>query len=209
MAERAASTEPTIALRPRSSRSHVPTPKAQSEEPKPNEGRPVRDTRRHSIFSQSALTAPAPTRASARRKPPPKGEVTSAENGQKTVTHVKRSQGSKINRKKKPDGQPNEVEENDSDDERYCICNDIAYGDMISCDNNVSPLLRLAMDTSTDKPPQCDKEWFHFKCVGMTVLEMPGRRAKWYCPDCREKLGIDAFGNPKVPPPLPGRRGNR
>jgi hypothetical protein len=43
----------------------------------------------------------------------------------------------------------------------------------------------------------------------MTVLEMPGRRAKWYCPDCREKLGIDAFGNPKVPPPLPGRRGNR
>ena len=140
VAERAASTEPTIALRPRSSRSHVPTPKAQSEEPKPNEGRPVRDTRRHSIFSQSALTAPAPTRASARRKPPPKGEVTSAENGQKTVTHVKRSQGSKINRKKKPDGQPSEVEENDdSDDERYCICNDIAYGDMISCDNNVSP----------------------------------------------------------------------
>ena len=145
VAERAASTEPTIALRPRSSRSHVPTPKAQSEEPKPNEGRPVRDTRRHSIFSQSALTAPAPTRASARRKPPPKGEVTSAENGQKTVTHVKRSQGSKINRKKKPDGQPNEVEENDSDDERYCICNDIAYGDMISCDNNVSPLANLVI----------------------------------------------------------------
>lgn len=144
VAERAASTEPTIALRPRSSRSHVPTPKAQSEEPKPNEGRPVRDTRRHSIFSQSALTAPAPTRASARRKPPPKGEVTSAENGQKTVTHVKRSQGSKINRKKKPDGQPNEVEENDSDDERYCICNDIAYGDMISCDNNVSSLRGFA-----------------------------------------------------------------
>jgi hypothetical protein len=143
--ERAASTEPTIALRPRSSRSHVPTPKAQSEEPKLNEGRPVRDTRRHSIFSQSALTAPAPTRASARRKPPPKGEVTSAENGQKTVTRVKRSQGSKINRKKKPDGQPNEVEENDSDDERYCICNDIAYGDMISCDNNVSSPQVLAI----------------------------------------------------------------
>jgi hypothetical protein len=149
--ERAASTEPTIALRPRSSRSHVPTPKAQSEEPKPNEGRPVRDTRRHSIFSQSALTAPAPTRASARRKPPPKGEVTSAENGQKTVTRVKRSQGSKINRKKKPDGQPSEVEENDSDDERYCICNDIAYGDMISCDNNVSSLLGLAIHLLTTR----------------------------------------------------------
>ena len=135
--ERAASPEPTIALRPRPSRSHVPTPKAQSEEPTPNEGRPLRDTRRHSIFSQSALTAPAPTRVSTRRKPPPKGEVTSAENGQKTVTNVPRSQGSK-NKKKKSEGQPEQVEEVDSDDERYCICDDVSYGQMISCDNNVS-----------------------------------------------------------------------
>lgn len=143
--ERAASPEPSIALRPRSSRSHVPTPKAQSEEPKPNEGRPVRDSRRHSIFSQSALTAPPPTRTSTRRKPPPKGEVTSAENGQKTVTNVKRSRGSK-NQKKKPgviggDGKPGHFEEEvDSDEERYCICDDVSFGQMISCDNNVSLL---------------------------------------------------------------------
>lgn len=203
---RAASIEPTITLRPRSSRSHVPTPKAQSEEPKPNEGRPVRDTRRHSIFSQSALTAPVPTRVSARRKPPPKGEITSAENGQKTVTNVKRSQGSKNNKKKKPEDQLDQVEEVDSDEERYCICDDVSYGQMISCDNNVgSP--QKAQNTAADKL-QCDKEWFHFECVGMT--QMPARRAKWYCPDCREKLGTDAFGNPKVPPSLPGRsRGNR
>ncbi|KAJ4985826.1 phd finger domain-containing protein, partial [Stagonosporopsis vannaccii] len=187
---RPTSPEATIALRPRSSRSHVPTPKAQSEEPKPNEGRPIRDGRRHSIFSQPALTAPAPTRVSARRKPPPKGEVTSAENGQKTVTNVKRSQGNKNNKRRKNEGQPELVEEVDSDEERYCICDDVSYGQMISCDNN------------------CDKEWFHFECVGMT--QMPARRAKWYCPDCREKLRTDAFGNPKVPPSLPGRsRGNR
>lgn len=37
------------------------------------------------------------------------------------------------------------------------------------------------------------------------MTQMPARRAKWYCPDCREKLGTDAFGNPKVPPSLPGR----
>lgn len=141
--ERATSPEPSIALRPRASRSHVPTPKAQSEEPKPNEGRPVRDTRRHSIFSQSALTAPAATRTSRRRKPPPKGEITSAENGQKTVTNVKRSRGSK-NQKKKPgviggDGKPGHFEEEvDSDEERYCICDDVSFGQMISCDNNVS-----------------------------------------------------------------------
>ena len=138
--EPAASPEPAIALRPRSSRSHVPTPKAQSEEPKPNESsRPTRDSRRHSIFSQSALTAPAPTRVSSRKKPPPKGEVTSAENGQKTVTNVKRSQGSKNGKKKKTEDQPGHVEDVDSDEERYCICDDVSYGSMISCDNNVGP----------------------------------------------------------------------
>lgn len=136
--ERAASPPPTIALRPRSARSHIPTPKAQSEEPKPIEaGRPIRDARRHSIFSQSALTAPAPTRVSSRRKPPPKGEVSSAENGQKTVTNVKRSQGSKNGRKKKTEDQPGHVDDVDSDEERYCICDDVSYGQMISCDNNV------------------------------------------------------------------------
>ncbi|XPS67713.1 hypothetical protein M3J09_000015 [Ascochyta lentis] len=189
--DRAASPEPTVALRPRSARSHVPTPKAQSEEPKPNDaGRPMRDTRRHSIFSQPALTAPGPTRVSLRKKPPPKGEVSSAENGQKTVTNVKRSQGSKHGKRKKPEDQPGHVDDVDSDEERYCICDDVSYGQMISCDNN------------------CDKEWFHFECVGMT--QMPARRAKWYCPDCREALGTDAFGNPKIPPALPGRtaRGN-
>ncbi|KAF3000922.1 hypothetical protein E8E13_008547 [Curvularia kusanoi] len=192
LGERAASIEPTVALRPRSSRSHVPTPKAQSEEPKPNEGRPVRDTRRHSIFSQSALTATAPTRASTRRKAPPKGEVSAAENGEKTVTNVKRSKGSKNNRKKNAGGQVEEVEEVNSDEETYCICNDYADGPMVYCDNN------------------CEKEWFHFECVGIKKLEMPNRRAKWYCPDCRAKLGTDAFGNPDPPPPLPGRsRGNR
>lgn len=135
--ERPASTEPAIALRPRASRSHVPTPKAQSEEPKHNEGRPVRDTRRHSLFGQPA------TRTSARRKPPPKGEVTSAANGQKTVTTVKRSQGSKNQKKKPPgvvggEGKPGHFEEEvDSDEERYCICDDVSYGQMISCDNNV------------------------------------------------------------------------
>ncbi|KAH8716876.1 hypothetical protein GQ44DRAFT_713173, partial [Phaeosphaeriaceae sp. PMI808] len=86
---------PAHATRPRSARGHVPTPKAQSEEPKPNEiDRLTRETRRHSIFSQSALTAPGSTRMSTRKKPPPKGEVTAAEDGQKTVTNVKRAQGS-------------------------------------------------------------------------------------------------------------------
>ncbi|KAF1938384.1 hypothetical protein EJ02DRAFT_446884 [Clathrospora elynae] len=181
---------PAPTLRPRSARGHVPTPKAQSEEPKPNEeDRITRETRRHSVFSQSA--AQAPTRTSSRRKPPPKGEVTAAEDGKKTVTNVKRAQGSKNNKKKKAEEEVEMVDDIDPDEPKYCICDDVSFGAMISCDNN------------------CDKEWFHLPCMKMTQADIPSRRAKWYCPDCRASLGVDAYGNPPVPPPLPGRRGNR
>ncbi|KAF2854939.1 hypothetical protein T440DRAFT_386855 [Plenodomus tracheiphilus IPT5] len=184
---------PAPALRPRSARGHVPTPKAQSEEPKPMElSRVTRETRRHSIFSQSAIAEnPQGTRTSSRRKPPPKGEVTAAENGQKTVTNVKRAQGSKNKKKKKTEEETEQVDDIDPDEPKYCICDDVSYGAMISCDNN------------------CDKEWFHLPCMNMTEADIPSRRAKWYCPDCRAALNTDAYGNPLVPPPLPGRRGNR
>jgi hypothetical protein len=129
---------PIHVMRPRSARGHVPTPKAQSEEPKPNEiTRITRETRRHSIFSQSALTNPVATRMSTRKKPPPKGEVTAAEDGQKTVTNVKRAQGSK-NKKKKTDEEPEAADDSDADEVKYCICDDSSFGLMISCDNNVS-----------------------------------------------------------------------
>jgi len=125
------------ATRPRSARGHVPTPKAQSEEPKPNEiGRITRESCRHSIFSQSALVGP--TRQSMRKKPPPKGEVTAAEDGQKTVTNVKRAQGSKNKKKKKTEEDSEAADDIDPDEEKYCICDDVSYGPMISCDNNVS-----------------------------------------------------------------------
>ncbi|RAR13482.1 c6 zinc finger domain containing protein [Stemphylium lycopersici] len=185
-------------LRPRSARGHVPTPKAQSEEPKPNEqGRILREPRRHSVFSQpaSAFTVPpplpGPTRTSARRKPPPKGEVTAAEDGQKTVTNVKRAQGSKNKKKRRTEEEVEAADDIDPNEPKYCICDDVSYGAMISCDNN------------------CDKEWFHLPCMNMTEDDIPSRRAKWYCPDCRVALSTDAYGNPLVPPPLPGRRGNR
>lgn len=57
----------------------------------------------------------------------------------------------------------------DPDEPRYCICGDVSWGTMIACDND-----------------DCDKEWFHLDCVGLT--ELPPRRTKWYCPDCRKKL---------------------
>jgi hypothetical protein len=133
-------TTPVHNTRPRSARGHVPTPKAQSEEPKLNDvGRHSRELRRHSIFSQSAITAPP--RMSTRKKPPPKGDIALAEGGQKTVTNVKRARGSKREQKKTGEKEPEPTEETediDPDEDRYCLCDDVSWGEMISCDNNVS-----------------------------------------------------------------------
>uniref|UniRef100_T1IYD5 Inhibitor of growth protein n=1 Tax=Strigamia maritima TaxID=126957 RepID=T1IYD5_STRMM len=66
---------------------------------------------------------------------------------------------------------PNVVEESgqgidwtyDPNEPRYCICNQVSYGDMVACDN-------------TD----CPFEWFHYACVNIT--QPP--KGKWYCPQC-------------------------
>ncbi|KAF1350909.1 hypothetical protein BDV97DRAFT_350636 [Delphinella strobiligena] len=68
----------------------------------------------------------------------------------------------------------------DPDEERYCICGDVSFGTMIACDNE-----------------SCEKEWFHLECVGLA--DMPPRRAKWYCPDCRKKLKLGQTTNGIVP----------
>lgn len=51
----------------------------------------------------------------------------------------------------------------DPNEPRYCLCNQVSYGEMICCDN-----------------PDCPIEWFHYGCVGIT--EAP--KGKWYCPQC-------------------------
>ncbi|KAI0075453.1 hypothetical protein K474DRAFT_1699040 [Panus rudis PR-1116 ss-1] len=48
----------------------------------------------------------------------------------------------------------------------YCLCNRPSEGDMIACDN-----------------PTCEREWFHYACVGIT--EDPPPNLKWYCPNCQ------------------------
>jgi hypothetical protein len=60
-----------------------------------------------------------------------------------------------------------ESESSDSDSElkvNYCICEEISYGDMVCCDNDL-----------------CPNEWFHFGCV--SLRKKP--KGKWYCPRCR------------------------
>lgn len=60
----------------------------------------------------------------------------------------------------------------DPSEPRYCVCGDVSWGTMIACDNE----------------DQCEKEWFHLSCVGLD--DLPPRRTKWYCPDCRKKLKL-------------------
>lgn len=48
----------------------------------------------------------------------------------------------------------------------YCYCKKVSFGQMICCDSD-----------------DCEKEWFHFACVGLT--EEP--KNEWFCPDCEKK----------------------
>ncbi|KAG5678382.1 hypothetical protein PVAND_008062 [Polypedilum vanderplanki] len=52
----------------------------------------------------------------------------------------------------------------DPDEETYCLCGQISYGEMILCENDA-----------------CKIEWFHFSCVSLTNKP----KGKWYCPNCR------------------------
>jgi hypothetical protein len=70
-----------------------------------------------------------------------------------------------------------ELETIDPSEPRYCTCGDVSWGTMIACDNEEN----------------CEKEWFHLSCVGLD--DLPPRRTKWYCPDCRKKLKLGVSTN--------------
>lgn len=54
-----------------------------------------------------------------------------------------------------------------SNEQVYCTCNRVSFGEMIGCD---------AKD--------CPVEWFHYECVG---LKSPPK-GKWYCKGCQETM---------------------
>ena len=49
------------------------------------------------------------------------------------------------------------------DEQLYCFCQQVSYGEMIACDNE-----------------DCPNEWFHLECVGLS--EPPN--GVWFCKDC-------------------------
>ncbi|GAD96686.1 PHD finger domain protein, putative [Paecilomyces variotii No. 5] len=140
-------------------------------------------------------SAPATTAASRRSKRPAPGPVSSGQDGGAAVSYGRRK--AKPAKKKATSREPGHkessvapkedvridedgvLEEIDPNEPRYCLCGDVSFGTMICCENN-----------------DCDKEWFHLDCVGLS--EVPSRTAKWYCPDCRVKLGKGPDGIVKV-----------
>ncbi|KAF0767666.1 inhibitor of growth protein 4-like [Aphis craccivora] len=56
----------------------------------------------------------------------------------------------------------------DPNEPKYCLCKQVSYGDMISCDNP---------DVSI-----CSIEWFHFGCVKLPT----NSKKKWFCPNCKK-----------------------
>ncbi|ODV81760.1 uncharacterized protein CANTADRAFT_3833 [Suhomyces tanzawaensis NRRL Y-17324] len=57
----------------------------------------------------------------------------------------------------------------DADNNLYCFCQRVSFGEMIGCDND-----------------DCKFEWFHWSCVGIT--SPPKDDEIWYCPDCAPKM---------------------
>ena len=55
------------------------------------------------------------------------------------------------NRDEDNSSMPEEEDEEDGEEQRYCYCNGVSYGEMVGCDDE-----------------SCPREWFHLSCVGLT-----------------------------------------
>lgn len=183
-----------ISSSPRSARPPTPvqrpkitlkTSKAASAEP-PNRRASLRRGSNASLPSSTkALTSPIrvePPKGNNRRsKRPAPGLVTADEDSAK-VGVSRRKSAPKKKQTTATATAPKPIEEIvpeeyvDPNEPRYCICGDVSWGTMIACDND-----------------DCEKEWFHLSCVGLS--ELPPRRTKWFCPDCRKRLKLGQSSN--------------
>ncbi|PGH35506.1 hypothetical protein GX50_01608 [[Emmonsia] crescens] len=176
----------------------TPTPPATraASRPRSATGAPGESTGRDRLRRKSATPAVAKagpgadqttgtTAAGRRSKRPAPGPVTSGQDGGAAVSVGRRKDKPAVKKKKdqthkessqapRTEGvridEDGVLEDIDPNEPRYCLCGDVSFGTMICCEDN-----------------DCDKEWFHLDCVGLT--EVPSRTAKWYCPECRKKLG--------------------
>lgn len=54
----------------------------------------------------------------------------------------------------------------DKNDPVYCYCERAGFGDMVGCDG-----------------PDCQREWFHLGCIGLTAVP----KGQWFCEECSAK----------------------
>ncbi|KAI9785066.1 MAG: hypothetical protein M1816_000536 [Peltula sp. TS41687] len=166
--------------------------------------------RRASTISTAAMESAQAARNNTRRsKRPVPGRLTAdgGEGGPAVTVGKRAAAPRKKNGSKKPKGETQSVERGEEADEeglpidpnepRYCVCGDVSFGTMIQCENSdvrvkgpSSSGMRVMLMAETTS--QCEREWFHLECVGLS--EPPGRTTKWYCPDCRKKLGVGEKG---------------
>lgn len=194
--------EPLPPKRPSSSRSKAPSlepafPTATATIDRPRRASTARNT-----------PAPEARQQSKRTKRPAPGVVTTSSEGSTTVSIGKRSAATRKKagtKKEKKDGREgsaaqevfDEIDDEgnviDPDEPRYCLCNRVSFGTMIGCENvDVSSNLEDKGRDCANEGVQCEKEWFHLECVGLS--EIPPRTTKWYCPECRVTLGIGEKG---------------
>jgi hypothetical protein len=144
---------------------HPPTPQtAASRRPKREAPGPI---------TQSSADGGAAVSVSKRKtKPGPKPKHTSTTTAAASTDHKADQPQIRVD----IDGNKEVI---DPDEERFCICGDVSWGEMICCE----------MDEKCD-----DGQWFHLGCVGM--VELPARTVKWYSPACRKKYkkGMDTNG---------------
>ncbi|OHW91531.1 PHD-finger domain-containing protein [Colletotrichum incanum] len=153
--------------------------KATSQEPQPT----LAAERSRRASTARNTPAPEQRQPSKRTRKPVPGIVSKTNAGGSSAVGKRKAAPKKKRAQKKEKGQPIEIELEEDDEgnpidpnePRYCDCNRVSFGEMIACDND-----------------NCDKEWFHLECVGMTHI--PARTTKWYCPDCRVRLNIGEKG---------------
>jgi len=96
--------------------------------------------------------------------PPPIHHIEKPVNNKQVATQKKATKKKKRRPKvEREQDSPTEIPI-DPDEPTYCLCEQVSYGEMIGCDNDLCPI-----------------EWFHFSCVGLTNKP----KGKWFCPKCR------------------------
>lgn len=135
-----------------------------------NTDRPVKRARRTRNDKESSTpmetnqNEPATPEHSLRSQTPAVNNTTATSSQKKGSTGKKKKRKSRQVQTPKEDSPPPEEQAIDPDEPTYCLCDQISFGEMIMCDNDLCPI-----------------EWFHFSCVTLTTKP----KGKWYCPKCR------------------------